>query len=86
MSNMSYCRFHNTNLDLQDCIDAIEEMNYENIEDVEISRMEEEALEEMIEKGRYYAQIAEELMEKIEEHKHEKKCRTEEEVVQILRR
>ena len=23
MSNMSYCRFHNTNLDVQDCIDAM---------------------------------------------------------------
>lgn len=23
MSNMSYCRFHNTRLDLQDCLDAI---------------------------------------------------------------
>ena len=23
MSNMSYCRFQNTRLDLQDCIDAI---------------------------------------------------------------
>lgn len=25
MSNMSYCRFHNTVLDLQDCKDALEE-------------------------------------------------------------
>ena len=23
MANMSYCRFHNTKLDLEDCIDAI---------------------------------------------------------------
>ena len=23
MANMSYCRFHNTRLDLQDCLDAI---------------------------------------------------------------
>ena len=26
MSNMSYCRFHNTELDLIDCNDALEEM------------------------------------------------------------
>ena len=26
MSNMSYCRFHNTNLDLRDAIDAFEEL------------------------------------------------------------
>ena len=24
MGNMSYCRFHNTNIDLQDCLEAIE--------------------------------------------------------------
>ena len=23
MANMSYCRFHNTNLDMRDCIDAL---------------------------------------------------------------
>lgn len=23
MANMSYCRFHNTNLDMSDCIDAL---------------------------------------------------------------
>lgn len=27
MSNMSYCRFNNTALDLGDCKDAIDEMN-----------------------------------------------------------
>lgn len=27
MSNMSYCRFHNTALDLDDCRDALEEMS-----------------------------------------------------------
>lgn len=26
MANMSYCRFQNTVLDLQDCYDALEEM------------------------------------------------------------
>lgn len=25
MANMSYCRFHNTNLDMRDCIDALYE-------------------------------------------------------------
>lgn len=27
MSNMSYCRFHNTNIDLTDCIEALTERN-----------------------------------------------------------
>ena len=25
MGNMSYCRFHNTNIDLQDCLDTLNE-------------------------------------------------------------
>ena len=25
MSNMSYCRFHNTNIDLHDCLSALED-------------------------------------------------------------
>lgn len=27
MANMTYCRFHNTNLDMSDCIDAL----YDNV-------------------------------------------------------
>jgi intergrase/recombinase len=27
MANMSYCRFHNTQLDLDDCIQALEDRN-----------------------------------------------------------
>ena len=33
MSNMSYCRFHNTKIDMQDCLYAIEER--ENLSDRE---------------------------------------------------
>ena len=25
MANMSYCRFHNTNMDLRDCLEALED-------------------------------------------------------------
>ena len=25
MANMSYCRFHNTNIDLGDCLDALDD-------------------------------------------------------------
>ncbi len=37
MANMSYCRFHNTDLDLRDCIDALEEYSCgcEEISDIE---------------------------------------------------
>ena len=29
MPNMSYCRFRNTNLDLDDCVDFLREHNYD---------------------------------------------------------
>ena len=29
--NMSYCRFHNTTIDLEDCLNALENGNFENI-------------------------------------------------------
>lgn len=29
MPNMSYCRFENTSNDIQDCIDALEEENWD---------------------------------------------------------
>ena len=42
MGNMSYCRFKNTSMDLQDCLEAIEneeihdlvDYEYEGIEDI----------------------------------------------------
>jgi len=38
--NMSYCRFHNTLADLQDC--------YEHIEDSDLSDMEQKAKDKLI--------------------------------------
>lgn len=40
MANMSYCRFHNTLLDLQDC--------YENLDDEDLSPDEERARDRLI--------------------------------------
>jgi len=37
MSNMSYCRFHNTAMDLQDCVDAIENGDTEDMSRYEIN-------------------------------------------------
>ena len=37
MSNMSYCRFHNTAQDLQDCVDAIENGDTEDMSSHEIN-------------------------------------------------
>ena len=33
MANMSYCRFENTSADLEDCYDAIENDELENLSD-----------------------------------------------------
>lgn len=45
MSNMSYCRFHNTLKDLRDCVDALDEIDY-NI--AELSKDEARAAAELI--------------------------------------
>ena len=44
MANMSYCRFRNTNIDMEDCIDALKEIEYD---DEEISEEEAESCVEM---------------------------------------
>ncbi len=64
MSNMSYCRFHNTNLDLQDCIDYAEELINNNGKDEDnepLSQMEMDAMHDMIDKAQYYTEIGEQL-------------------------
>jgi len=37
MSNMSYCRFENTSRDLEDCVDALENNETENLSEYEIT-------------------------------------------------
>jgi len=69
MSNMSYCRFQNTSNDLQDCIDAIEEMNNNNGRngyDEPLSNDEQEAFRSMIEMCRTYLEFSEELLDTID--------------------
>jgi len=61
---MSYCRFHNTNLDLQDCIDYAEELINNNGKDEDnepLSKMEMDAMHDMINKAQYYTEIGEQL-------------------------
>jgi hypothetical protein len=33
MANMSYCRFHNTDIDLRDCLNAIDDGEYASTEE-----------------------------------------------------
>jgi len=49
MSNMSYCRFHNTVSDLQDCIDAMDELTNLNEYGEKMSRSEFMKAMELIE-------------------------------------
>lgn len=64
MANMSHCRFHNTNLDLQDCIDYAEQLINTNGKDQDgenLSTMEKDSMLEMIGKAQYFAEIGETL-------------------------
>ena len=45
MANMSYCRFENTNNDLRDCVDAMEEAY--DMADLDLSRTELSSLKYM---------------------------------------
>ena len=61
---MSHCRFHNTNLDLQDCIDYTEQLINTNGKDPDgenLSKMEKDAMLEMIDKAQYFTEIGETL-------------------------
>ena len=73
---MSYCRFQNTKLDLQDCIDAVDVMLNNNgfdEHDDELSRTEKNAMIDMIEMSRYFNELAEDLYERIEFNNRDKK-------------
>lgn len=65
MSNMSYCRFHNTAGDLQECFDAIQNEIF-NGEPLE-SRMELEGLQRVLD----LIQEIEEYREDLEDYIHE---------------
>tara|TARA_R100001082_G_scaffold82468_1_gene49328 strand:- start:457 stop:663 length:207 start_codon:yes stop_codon:yes gene_type:complete len=40
MGNMSYCRFHNTEIDLDDCVSAIEHGEIDELSENEIKALE----------------------------------------------
>ena len=41
MANMSYCRFENTAKDLRDCVDAIRNGEYDELNDYELKGLKE---------------------------------------------
>lgn len=61
MANMSYCRFHNTKIDLEDCVCALE--NIRNGEGEQLSPEEYFASKRMYDLCQEYIQLFEELEE-----------------------
>ena len=54
MSNMSYCRFENTNRDFADCLQAAREMGEQGFE--ELSEYEQEAYLSLLEAAKTFLQ------------------------------
>ncbi len=65
MSNMSYCRFENTANDLEDCIEAIEN---EEINDLGI--FEVQGLQRLLEQAKIILRYRNEIEEGIEQSKN----------------
>ena len=62
MSNMSYCRFENTARDLQDCLDAIQDGEINDLG----SQYEVDALEELLDLCRNVVAYKDEIQDAID--------------------
>lgn len=67
MSNMSYCRYENTSMDLQDCIDNLEEPQYEGEAYKELSDTEKRACDEIRQQCETFIRIYDDKIEDEEE-------------------
>jgi len=70
MGNMSYCRFENTAIALQDCIDAVEELMDHNGKDEHneaLSTSEKVAFEELIEIADNYSNYAQGVQDQVDD-------------------
>lgn len=66
MPNMSYCRFENTVLDMNDCLNAIEYREVNNLSDYELR-----ALKDFLELGQAILDNEDEIKRIIDEHNDE---------------
>lgn len=64
MSNMGYCRFRNTNGDLQDCLNVMRDAN--SIEELDLSKEELAALGDMLGNCQEFIDLADILLNKSE--------------------
>lgn len=74
MGNMSYCRFENTSYDLSDCLDALFEMlNNGGRDDHQqvLGDREFNALESLVDTAKEIVQIADDVIELIEEARND---------------
>ena len=65
MSNMSYCRFQNTSMDLGDCVDALE-----NHWDIDLSADEINGLENLLADARNIVDMEDTIWEIIEKSRN----------------
>ena len=63
MPNMSYCRFENTVNDMQDCLNAIEDREVNDLSDYEVK-----ALRHFLELGRVIVDYEDDIEQILEEH------------------
>jgi len=63
MPNMSYCRFENTVSDINDCLNAIEDREVNDLSDYELR-----ALKDFLELGQVIVNLKPEIEEIIEEY------------------
>ena len=63
MPNMSYCRFENTVKDMNDCLNAIEDREVNDLSDYELR-----ALKDFLELGQVIVNLKPEIEEIIEEY------------------
>ena len=71
MGNMSYCRFENTSSDLRDCMEALEELDVEQV--AEMSEYERDGLFELIQlaneiSNQFSLEDTQELINKADEY------------------
>ena len=63
MGNMSYCRFENTARDLEDCVEAIDNKETNDLSDYEVR-----GLEKILRYAKYIVELEEEIEEILKDY------------------
>ena len=66
MSNMSYCRFENTARDLEDCLEAIENYEFD-----EMSNREADGVKKLLSLAQEITEYESEIEDALNNHEHE---------------